>query len=332
MKRYIKITVLSLLCCLVFQYCSKQNIAEPIVFAATQPIIGSEAYYEALRAYKKSDHAICFGWWGASGAGGIGPDMAPRYLGLPDSMDIVSLWGGMPKDEANWEELRYCQRVKGTRFVSVMFGSGVDRIRLKNFPDMDVQQSIDSVAKSIADTISKYGLDGFDLDYEPREASEINTIFGNKYLVNGRNPNVLRLFQELGKYLGPKSGTGKLLIIDGYNEPGVEPYIDYLVQQAYNTQSFAGLQNRFQTYGLGELPPEKFVVTENMQQYGASGTTFMLGGVNIGSVLGMATWNPTQGRKGGFGGYIIEADAKSRPPQSYYYLRRGIQIQNPAVY
>jgi len=106
-----------------------------------------------------------------------------------------------------------------------------------------------------------------------------------------------------------------------------------LVQQTYNSQSFAALQNRYQSFGFsGILPPEKFVVTENMQQYGASGSTFMLNGVNIGSVLGMATWNPTQGRKGGFGGYIIEAGAKSRPPQSYYYLRRGIQIQNPAVY
>ncbi|GHE48672.1 endoglycosidase [Sphingobacterium griseoflavum] len=303
-----------------------------MVFPETQPIIGSDAYYEALRAYKKSDHAICFGWWGASGAAGIGPDMAPRYLGLPDSMDIVSLWGGMPKDEANWEELRYCQRVKGTRFVSVMFGSGVDRLRQRNFPGMEVLQSIDSVAKSIADTVSKYGLDGFDLDYEPGEGGERATIFGNSHAVDGRNPNVLRLFQQLGKYLGPQSGTGRLLIIDGYNEPGVSGYVDYLVQQAYGTRNFASLQSRFLRFGLGELPPEKFVVTENMQQFGPSGAQFMLNGENIGSVLGMAYWNPTQGRKGGFGGYIIEADAKSRPPQSYYYLRRGIQIQNPAVY
>lgn len=259
------------------------------------------------------------------------PGYGPRYLGLPDSMDIVSLWGGMPKDEANWEELRYCQRVKGTRFVSVMFGSGVDQLRQKNFPNMEIMQSIDSVAKSIADTVSKYELDGFDLDYEPSYGDR--SIFGFGPKDDGGDIYTQRLFKALSQYMGPKSTTGKLLIIDGENERGIEPYIDYLVQQTYNSQSFAALQSRYQSFGFnGVLPPEKFVVTENMQQYGASGSTFMLGGVNIGSVLGMASWNPTQGRKGGFGGYIIEADAKSRPPQSYYYLRRGIQIQNPAVY
>ena len=46
----------------------------------------------------------------------------------------------------------------------------------------------------------------------------------------------------------------------------------------------------------------------------------------------MATWNPTQGRKGGFEAYLMEYDALSKPSQGlYYYLRTGIQIQNPAV-
>ncbi|QQT26005.1 glycoside hydrolase family 18 [Sphingobacterium spiritivorum] len=331
MVRYFKIILMAVICCLFFQQCNKQNIAEPIDFKETKPVIGSDKYYEALRAYKKSDHAIVFGWWGASGAKGIGPDMAPRYLGLPDSMDIVSLWGGFPKDEANWEELRYCQRVKGTRFVSVMFGSGVDELRMRNFPKMDILQSIDSVAKSIADTVNKYGLDGFDLDYEPNYGDR--SIFGYGPKDEGGDVYTQRLFKALSQYMGPKSNTGKLLIIDGENERGIEPYIDYLVQQTYNAQSYTALQNSYQRFGFnGVLPPEKFVVTENMQANGPSGARFMLDGVNIGSVLGMATWNPPQGRKGGFGAYIMEADAKSRPPESYYYLRRGIQIQNPAVY
>ncbi|MCS3556567.1 MULTISPECIES: glycoside hydrolase family 18 [unclassified Sphingobacterium] len=305
-------------------------MAEPIVFAETQPVIGSDVYYEGLRAYKKSDHAICFGWWGGSGAGGIGPDMSTRYLGLPDSMDIVSLWGGLPKDEANWEELRYCQRVKGTRFVLPTFGSGVDQIRKKNFPEMEVLQSIDSVAKSIADTVRKYGLDGFDLDYEPSYGD--GGIFGHGPKDEGGDIYTQRLFKALSQYMGPKSTTGKLLIIDGENEKGIEPYIDYLVQQAYNSKSYQALQSRYEYYGFnGVLPSKKFVVTENMQQYSAKGVAFMLDGADIGSVLGMASWNPMQGRKGGFGAFIIESDAKSRPPESYYYLRRGIQIQNPAV-
>ena len=60
------------------------------------------------------------------------------------------------------------------------------------------------------------------------------------------------------------------------------------------------------------------------------------------SVIGMARWNPTQGRKGGFGGYYFEYEYNTTRPANqaigdkekaaipYYSLRRGIQEQNPA--
>ena len=57
------------------------------------------------------------------------------------------------------------------------------------------------------------------------------------------------------------------------------------------------------------------------------------------SVIGMARWNPTQGRKGGFGGYYFEYEYNTTRPANqaigdkekaaipYYSLRRGIQEQ-----
>ena len=59
------------------------------------------------------------------------------------------------------------------------------------------------------------------------------------------------------------------------------------------------------------------------------------------SVIGMARWNPTQGRKGGFGGYYFEYEYNTTRPANQaigdkekaaipYYTRRGIQEQNPA--
>lgn len=315
--------------------CSKQNEPEPLVYPELLPKVKSEAYYEALRNYKKSDHAIAFGWWGLSGVSEFGSDMKDRYEGLPDSMDIVSLWGGLPKlGSKGYEEMQSVRKRKGTKFVICIFGSGVEKLMRENFPELsktDVLAAIDAVAKSLSDTINKYDIDGFDLDYEPAYGD--NSIFGDSggsYATNDRETQ--RLFKALSQYMGPMSGTDKLLIIDGQFDIGIEPYVNYLVQQAYGSTSAASLQSRFNNFGAGVLPSKKFVPTENMQQYGPKGTTFNINGVNIGSVLGMAQWNPTQGRKGGFGGYIIEQDAKSNPAQGmYYHIRRGIQIQNPAI-
>lgn len=271
----------------------------------------------------------------AVGATSLSPDMTSRYEGLPDSMDIVSLWGGIPKVTAVWNEMQSVRKRKGTRFVWVQFGSRVDNLRKQNFPNLPVLEGIDSVAKSLADTITKYNIDGFDLDYEPSFGDGGIFGHGGGGTDAGGDIYTQRLFRALSRYLGPASGTGKLLIIDGQNEPGIEPYIDYLIQQAYGTNSFAQLQNRYQQYGFnGILPTKKFVVAENMQAYGGFGQKFIYNGVSIGSVTAMAMWNPSQGRKGGFGGYIIDADAKSLAPRpvTFYYLRNGIQIQNPAAH
>src|SRR5690606_29283532 len=163
---------------------------KPLNFAELSPVVGSPEYYDALRTYKKSDHAIAFAWWGNSANTGKSPDVSTRFIGLPDSMDIVSLWGGIPTDPNTWEEMQYVRKVKGTKFTMVMFGSGVERLMRKNFPELsnsNVLEAIDAVAKSIADTVDKYQIDGFDLDYEPGYGD--NSIFGNNtaYATNSVN-------------------------------------------------------------------------------------------------------------------------------------------------
>lgn len=343
--------ILFIILVIILASCDDATTPEPLTLKETQPQVGTEEYYANLRAYKKSDHPIAFGWWLASG-GSPSSDMATRYATLPDSMDIISLWGGLPKDEQAWKELRHCQEVKGTRFVICMFGSGVEGLMKKNFPELapdevvtqaqsrraltdsvalqKLMAAIDGVAKSINDTIEKHRLDGFDLDYEPNFGDK--SIFGYGPRNDGGCIYTQRLFQALSKYMGPMSDTGKLLIIDGENEKGIIPYIDYLVQQAYDSHSYADLEQRYNRYGFnGALPSKKFVVTENMQKWGGFGANFTVDGKNVGSVIGMAMWNPTTGRKGGFGAYIIDADYYTNPTRPYETIRRGIQIQNPAV-
>lgn len=50
-----------------------------------------EKYLENLRAYKSTKHPIMFGWFNAWQPDGAGK--YPRLSLLPDSMDVVSIWG-----------------------------------------------------------------------------------------------------------------------------------------------------------------------------------------------------------------------------------------------
>ena len=56
----------------------------------------TDSYYEALREYKKSDHEISFGWFG--NWTGVGASLVNSMRGIPDSVDLVSIWG-------NWSNI-----------------------------------------------------------------------------------------------------------------------------------------------------------------------------------------------------------------------------------
>ncbi|MBK7099432.1 MAG: glycosyl hydrolase family 18,F5/8 type C domain-containing protein [Sphingobacteriales bacterium] len=310
--------------------CTKQNLPESKVVPTE--LNRSDDYFANLRAYKKSDHPIFFGWFGGTGSMG-NPEVPGVMDQIPDSVDIVALWGGAPPiGSYNFETMQKTRELKGTRFVITIFGSGVEKLMKKNDSTLyvnDVMAAIDKVAKSISDTIDKYQIDGFDLDYEPSFGD--NSIFGDSGGYATNDPHTQRLFKALSQYLGPKSGTGKLLIIDGQSDIGIEPYIDYFMQQAYGSSSPSNLQSRLTTYGGGVIPARKFVPCENFESYWANG------GVNFNdpvrgvmpSLLGFAYWNPVSGRKGGCGTYHAEYEYALTP--DYNYARRAIQIMNPAA-
>lgn len=158
---------------------------------------------------------------------------------------------------------------------------------------------------------------------------------------------------ELGKYFGPKSGTGKLLIIDGEpqsikNRPDVGPYFDYFIIQAYKPGNDNNLDKRLidggvagpglvQTYGsvMSEEQITKMtIMTENFEAVDAA----MDGGYpyidrygnSMKSLEGMARWQPKNGfRKGGVGSYHMEAEYPTNP--EYKNLRKAIQIMNPST-
>ena len=104
--------------------CSKWMDAEPIQVDPYLPneVAKDDAYYEALRAWKKSDHAVSFGWYSEWGEGSV--NTGNMLCALPDSMDIVALWDNADEHKLTpkkREDLRRAQEVKGLRVVVTSF-------------------------------------------------------------------------------------------------------------------------------------------------------------------------------------------------------------------
>lgn len=271
-----------------------------------------EEYYAALREYKKSDHALSFGWFGSWSNQGA----ASLYYSLksiPDSVDIVSIWGpyGSLTDYQK-EDLKYVQEVLGTRVVFTVFSHN-----MANLPGKfeNIAANIPAAAQAIADTIHKYGYDGIDFDHECSGSD----LFYDK-------DNMTALLKETRQRIG----TDKIIMVDGFvhliTEEGWK-HANYAVAQAYATGSPTRLQERFDRVKQ-YIGSNRFIVTENFESYAANG-----GGNfkdpergTIPSLLGMAYWNPDEGRKGGIGSFHMEYEYS----RNYKYLRQAIQIMNPA--
>ncbi|MBT9900480.1 endoglycosidase [Bacteroides thetaiotaomicron] len=322
----------------------------------------SEEYYANLRAYKQSEHSVTFGWFG--NWTGKGASLENCMAGLPDSVDFVSMWGGWKAPtEAMLQDLRHVQQKKGTKalvvFIVLEMGDQItpeefntsreDRHKYWGWIDGDeeaIKASIVKYANAVADTIDKYNYDGFDLDWEPSYAQPFET---NKEMAyNGRIAIFLQTLIDRG--IGARSGTGRMLVIDGEPEhseipPEMGKDINYFLSQAYESSSEGTLNSRLQrviSHYDGVLTPEecanKFVVTENFETYAQQGGVSFTDpwGNKMQSLEGMARWSPTVDgkavRKGGVGTYHMEYEFNV-PGYSgtYPFLRNATRIMNPPI-
>ncbi|WP_282196681.1 glycoside hydrolase family 18 [Alistipes finegoldii] len=299
-----------------FVSCEKYN--EPKALTIQKPDVKSPDYYANLRAYKASKHPVSFGWFG--GWTGQGPSMKNFMRSLPDSVDIISLWSGNPDTEASQADLDFVQQVKGTRVCACLLlgwvGKGLsNEEELKGTWPEDREEALRLYADRLAQQYIANGYHGFDIDYEPG-AGGIDASGCPK------GEDFLHFVDQLGKYFGPKSGTDRLLMIDGELDaplPECAPYFNYAIAQTYGSNSVS-CQNKYDE--LAHLyKPEQFIVTENFELYWQDGQ----------KILEQAGWNPIQGTKGGAGAYHMEKDYDNAGMQ-YKWLRQAIQIMNPAIH
>ena len=328
MKNIIKYSVAGLMAAFCIAGCSDWVTPERVITQTPEkqsPILRDNAYYEALRAYKQTKHKLAFGWYGSWTA--TGASYQTRLQSAPDSMDIISIWSqwhSLTKEQQ--EDMKAVQEIKGTKVTYTIF--------LNNLPDEfkvngeTTDEGIETWAAAYCrDSIAKYGYDGIDIDYEPGYGA-VGEFVGHD------NEQFKKVILAMSKYVGPKSGTGKLLIIDGVPyavHAELAEYFDYGIVQAYQSGGYTDLQSRFnQAYAKG-WKPEQYIFAENFESYWKNG------GVNhrtregeiVNSLLGMARFNPTQGFAGGFGAYHMEYEY-GRSDMPYMYMRKAIQDVNPA--
>lgn len=332
------------------------------------------AYYENLRDWKKSEHTISYvyfaAWAPPEGATSLFieyKNMKPRLMSLPDSLDIVNLWMGTPmkeeytdacfygnvKNEETGEierapmhtydfspnayfDLEYCQKFKGTKFVmhadASHYGQEFDLDGKKWTVTGSDEESIRAYGRLVVDIVNTHGLDGVDFDYEGWGSQQIFWVV-----------------DEVGKYFGPKgSDPSKLLIVDyfgGYPGENIEPYINYLVKQAYSAQGSS-------VGGPSWCPAEKMVYCEQYEQSSGEGPNYLNGGYPAGTNpqgekmytlerYARYSSEATEGKGGGFGAYYIDNDYDNGTTalekkeysmtnfSNYGFLRRAIQIINP---
>lgn len=340
-----------------------KNITLLAVFVSFAALIGCESdpealeiqklktydnqYYENLRAYKKSDHCLSFGWYAAyaplEGVSGYKDPASwgERIAGLPDSLDICSLWMGIPGNDpakknympVAYADMRFVRETKGTRFVAPTIVRMNHKITLKDGTEYDLaanhtDDGIKVFGQYLVDQVLDNDIDGVDLDYEP----EGDWMQNDKFTA---------LVTYIGQFFGPKGKyPDKLLIVDFYGQtPPAEtdPFVNYYIRQSYSAGSAGTLQGQFNA--ISWTSPSKFIVTETFGDNYANGgvaftevdgNTLTTSGTRMYSLEGMARWNPTQGRKGGFGAFYFDRDYFNSIA-TYYNLRRCIQIANPAI-
>ena len=234
-----------------------------------KPEVKSEQYYADLRAYKqRTDHEVFFGWFG--GWNTKSPNMRGSLKSVPDSVDIISIWSGT----YDREDMEYVQNVKGTRVTFTIFAHKIPQNFLEGENhDQVTREAIERYAMALIDTMNTYGYQGIDLDYEPGYQDPAGGPFtgplvGPTNVYPNYRDNMEIFVKKLGEFIGPKSGTDKLLIIDGvpYDvKPELAEYFNYGVVQAYNSRSYYDLQNRFNRAAARGWKPEQYIFAETFE-------------------------------------------------------------------
>jgi len=340
--------------------CTKEEALEVQKVPSPGDELFDEQYYQNLREWKKTPHTLTYVYYAAwaplEGASSMYKEptsMAERFIGLPDSLDIVNLWMGVPSadpaDEFEYSpvaaaDMKYCREKKGTRFVLHVDAAHYNHTFTLNGKEYNLKEdrsedAIRAYADYYAEQVKHFGLDGVDYDFEGWDSGDLDIVIA-----------------QSGKHFGPMAETeeGKkmLNIVDYFSaqpSSNIDPYVNYVVRQCYSQQ----IGGRYSSIRKPEwLAAEKFIIVEQWRQNSPDGSSNYANGGYVpyrgydnevlytyddgGNRVQMASLEAyarfcLDGNAGGFGAYYIDNDYFfSKGP--YYNLRRCIQIAEPSIH
>lgn len=312
--------------------------------SADQLTAEQQKYYSELRAWKQTPHVRGFGWFGGWTAKGTDPQKYLRML--PDSVDIVSLWGTHGSlTEAQKTDLKLFREVKGGKVLLCWIVQNLgDQLtpQGKNATDYwvtekgggDFLEGVKAYANAICDTIEKYNLDGFDIDYEPNYGASGN-MANSDWIAESNNVNMYTFIKTLYDRLNPK---GRIIVFDG------EPYclatetskmIDFYIYQAYHESTTAAALRKITDGGeyLDNWEGKSFLTLE-FQMYSKTGgfprytsSNPEIQKLDAGrQIMDYATMLMPNGKRiAGIGTYHMELDTEGG---SYRFLRQALNAGN----
>ena len=320
--------------------------------SADQLTAEQQKYYSELRAWKQTPHVRGFGWFGGWTAKGTDPQKYLRML--PDSVDIVSLWGTHGElTEDQKTDLKLFQDVKGGKVLLCWIVSNVgDQLtpQGKNATDYwvtekgggDFLEGVKAYANAICDTIEKYDLDGFDLDYEPGYGHSGNMATTTAWISETGNVNMYTFIKTLYDRLNPK---GRIVVMDGepyYMNRATSKMVSYYIYQAYDEATTARALQKLEnggTFGYDEedyldnwegksfltLEFQKYSKTGGFPRYTSSNPEIQK--LDAGrQIMDYATMLMPNGKRiAGIGTYHMELDTEGG---SYRFLRQALNAGN----
>lgn len=320
--------------------------------SADQLTAEQQKYYSELRAWKQTPHVRGFGWFGGWTAKGTDPQKYLRML--PDSVDIVSLWGTHGSlTEAQKTDLKLFREVKGGKVLLCWIVQNLgDQLtpQGKNATDYwvtekgggDFLEGVKAYANAICDTIEKYDLDGFDLDYEPGYGHSGNMATTTAWISETGNVNMYTFIKTLYDRLNPK---GRIVVMDGepyYMDRATSKMVSYYIYQAYDEATTARALQKLEnggTFGYDEedyldnwegksfltLEFQKYSKTGGFPRYTSSNPEVQK--LDAGrQIMDYATMIMSNGKRiAGIGTYHMELDTEGG---SYRFLRQALNAGN----
>ena len=241
-----------------------------------------------------------------------------RFLGLSNLKRGERVPGAVGEDAKTLTEIvndiKYLKS-RGTVVVQTQFSNEI----FENYKDeqktikfKNTLEDYNAYAKKVSDSLNKWGIDGIDLDLEPG------------YTDNGFNAGDWDLYvQAFAKYFGPKSGSGKLLIIDtnvGFSELTLSKEtltkIDMIYIQDY-WGSEAYTDGKIDDYLQAGFPKKNILLISADFEEAYSYTGNSQGPMRLKEYYNSSKY---QSKVGGYGAYGFNFDKK----QDYKYYQEMI--------